>query len=224
MHRKPLTINNKVDKNKNLFYILGGGVLLLLMTRIGEKIMVSKQTKINFKKTLKPIADKIEAEYGIKPIITISQSALESRWGVSGLTKIANNLFGFTASEKYVKSGKPVVYMPTREYIAGVWVTVKRPFRKYKSWYDSVNDWARVISTLTRYNKAHAYSRIGDVKNFSRAVQEGGYATDPRYAQKVIAHAVEVDAIKLAGTGNLGEVPIPKNAKRIKFIKKEEKS
>lgn len=205
-------------KDKNLFYILGGGILILLASKVGEKIMVTKQTKQNFKNTLEPIAKSIENQYGIKPIITISQSALESRWGVSGLTQKANNLFGFTG-ESWERAGKPVIKMPTREYIAGTWVTVNRPFRRYASWYDSVKNWAEIISGLSRYREAYKYAKTGDVVRFARAVKAGGYATDPQYPEKVIAHAKAVQT--LAGFAGLGSIPIPKGAKKIKFENEE---
>lgn len=202
-------------KDNSILYLIGGGALLLLLSRIGERIMVTASTKRNFKKTMQPIAEAIERNYGIKPNITITQSALESRWGVSGLTQRANNLFGFT---KGSWTGA-VVYMPTREYIAGVWVTVNRPFRKYKSWFDSVNNWAKIISGLSRYTTAYKYAKLGDINRFAQAVKEGGYATDPKYVTKIINTGKEVEAITLAG---LGEVSIPPNADKIKFVKKKD--
>lgn len=50
----------------------------------------------NFVTQMTPIAQAIQAQWGIDPLITMTQAALESGWGASGLTKKANNLYGYT--------------------------------------------------------------------------------------------------------------------------------
>ncbi len=50
----------------------------------------------NFITTMTPIAAQIQAQYGIDPLIVMTQAALESGWGTSGLTVKANNLYGYT--------------------------------------------------------------------------------------------------------------------------------
>ncbi len=202
-------------KDKNLLYIVGGGLIAALIAKSLGKIMITLEQKKTFKKSMEPVTAAIEREYGIKPVIAMTQAALESGWGLSELTKLANNLFGFTG-ESWEKAGKPVIYMPTREYVGGVWVTVRRPFRQYKSWYDSLKDWAQVISGLTRYSKAYAYAKAGDVTNFGVAVKEGGYATDPAYAAKITSYGREI-----ASLAGLPEIDVPEGAKKIKFIGEE---
>lgn len=62
-----------------------------------EKATGSLQT--NFVQTMTPIAESVRDHYGIDPLITITQAAHESGWGASGLTKKANNLYGYTFSD-----------------------------------------------------------------------------------------------------------------------------
>lgn len=183
-----------MNQEKILTY-LGIGALAYLAIRAGESMVVNIEKKKNFKIAMEPVTKAIETSYGIKPIITLAQSALESNWGTSGLTDKANNLFGFTASDTYVKSGKPVINMPTKEFINGKWVTQNRYFRKYASWYDSAVDWAKIISGLARYKTAYENAKTGNVELFALNVTKAGYATDPRYTGKIIASAKDVGGI-----------------------------
>lgn len=50
----------------------------------------------NFVATMTPIAQTMQQKYGLDPLIVMTQAALESGWGASGLTKKANNLYGYT--------------------------------------------------------------------------------------------------------------------------------
>lgn len=52
----------------------------------------------DFVTLMTPIATQIESQSGISPLITITQAAHESGWGKSGLTKKANNLYGYTGT------------------------------------------------------------------------------------------------------------------------------
>ena len=58
----------------------------------------------NFVTIMTPIADQIHQTYGVQPIITITQAAHESGWGASGLTKKANNLYGYTFSDSQMNA------------------------------------------------------------------------------------------------------------------------
>jgi len=50
----------------------------------------------NFVTVMTPIANAVGAQFGIDPLCIMTQAALESGWGLSGLTKKANNLYGYT--------------------------------------------------------------------------------------------------------------------------------
>ena len=179
---------------KNLLW-LGITFLILGLLAGGGIYMVIVKSRKEFVDKMKPIALKIRDKYGIQTNITITQSAHESGWGMSKLTREANNLFGFTATDSWIKEGKPVYNIETKEYIRGAWVTLKRPFRKYKSWDDSVDDWAKIISGLTRYSEAYRYAHTGDIANYGIAVQKGGYATDPQYAKKLASLGKTVEGM-----------------------------
>lgn len=120
----------------------------------------------------------VQAQAGIPASLTIAQAALESNWGRSGLTQQANNLFG-------IKGAGPAgsVTMRTTEVRGGQPVQVDAAFRAYHDWNESVNDYAALLSGSSRYAKALRT----DGASAARAVAAAGYATDPLYADKLIA-------------------------------------
>lgn len=173
----------------------------------------------DFTNAFKPVAAQIERETGIKPIIAIAQAAHESNWGLSELSRSANSLFGFTAQKSWVDAKKPTVWRNTDEHsdkppeqiqyweypgdvvskrpdgTGGSWLTVKRPFRAYASWLESAQDWARLISTSSRYAQAYAAAKNGDLNNFAQEVKNGGYATDPDYPGLIVNAGLKAEAV-----------------------------
>lgn len=178
------------------------------------------QKKPDFITKMTPIAAQIQATFGIDPLITTTQSALESNWGLSGLTAKANNLFGFTGDD-WAKQGKSVIYMHTHEFSpadpdkiqywstpgdiiskepaagGGTDLLVNRPFRAYPTWYDSVADWAHLMGTA-RYADALKYAKAGDLPNFAQAVHVAGYATEPDYATELVSVGTDIQNIQSA--------------------------
>lgn len=149
--------------------------------------------KDRFVSLMKPIAADEEERSGIKPIITITQAAHESGWGMSGLTDKANNLFGFTG-ESWEAKGKPVIKMPTKEFVNNEWITVARPFRSYQSWAESVRDWGFLLQR-ERYAHALIAAVAGELPRFANEVYKAGYATDPGYPAALIGVGADVNAI-----------------------------
>lgn len=149
--------------------------------------------RADFIRQLTPVAQDEENRSGIKPIITLTQAAHESNWGNSELTAKANNLFGFTG-ESWEQEGKPVIKLPTSEYILGRWMKVDRPFRSYKSWAESVRDWASLMQR-SRYTKAYEAAKLGDIDTFSKEVAAAGYATDPNYAKGLMNVAAVINSL-----------------------------
>lgn len=153
-------------------------------------------SRMEYAQKIRPVAVAVEREFGIKADLGVVQSAHESNFGRSKLAVAANNLFGFTG-DSWKKAGKPVYEIDTREFLDGKWVTVKRPFRLYQSWEESYRDWARLISTASRYRKAYAAAKEGNLSKFASELQKGGYATDPTYANKLVALAASHPELSL---------------------------
>lgn len=73
----------------SLLGTITSGVTNLVGTLTGNK-------QQDFVTQMTPIAAQIQASNAIDPLVTMTQAALESGWGTSGLTRKANNLYGFT--------------------------------------------------------------------------------------------------------------------------------
>ncbi|KAJ64946.1 N-acetylmuramoyl-L-alanine amidase family 4 [Enterococcus faecalis MN16] len=116
--------------------------------------------------------------------VMIAQALLESSYGSSGLASAPNyNLFGVKGSY----NGQSV-YMPTKEYLDGQWVTVTAAFRSYNSYAESFQDHANVIHS-TAFGDTYHYSGVWKSNTSSyrdaTAALAGSYATDPGYAEKL---------------------------------------
>jgi len=72
----------------------------------------------------------------------------------------------------------------TTEYVDGVAQKLVQPFRAYSSYEESFSDYARLIGNSPRYE---AVTQAGNEIEAARRIQEAGYATDPRYAEKLIS-------------------------------------
>lgn len=128
------------------------------------------------------IASKGMAKSGILASLTLAQAILESGWGKSGLTACANALFGIKAGQSW--AGK-VYSAQTKECYDGVtYTTITALFKAYESWEDSIADHTALLTGLPRYA---AVVGERDYKAACKAVQAAGYATDPGYADKLIA-------------------------------------
>ena len=134
---------------------------------------------MGFIDSIKPKAIEIFYKTGILPSLSISQAVLESGDGKSGLTKNANNLFGYKG-----KGTAGSVTMATSEYDAktGTWRVEDAAFRAYNSIDESFDDYARLISTSSFYTKAAAAK---DWKTAIFEIDASPYATDPNYAAKL---------------------------------------
>lgn len=159
---------------------------------VGETVDVEQlnqttfETPEDFVKQVKPYAEKAARQLGIDPEFLIAQSALESGWG----SKIAsdsrgapsNNLFGIKADASW---DGPVASAKTLEFDNGIAVQQRASFRKYDNVADSFSDYVQFLKSNPRYQSALAPT--AESMDFGEALQEAGYATDPRYAEKIRA-------------------------------------
>ncbi|WP_332606876.1 phage tail protein [Bacillus spizizenii] len=136
----------------------------------------------DFIKKIAPDAQRILANYKILASLVIAQGCLESAYGTSGLAVKGKNLFGV----KGEYNGQYVI-MQTWEVINGKNVQVPAKFRKYPSWYESMQDLAKLYVNGTSWNPNHYKAVVGerDYKKATAALVKAGYATDPAYATKL---------------------------------------
>lgn len=136
--------------------------------------------------------------YGVPASLTIAQAILESGWGKSELATKANNLFG-------VKGVGPAgsYRKVSDEYVDGQKIEKASDFRKYNSWSESIRDHTEFL-LKPRYAKV-----IGaDWQTACKEVHEAGYATDPKYTDKLIERIVEYKLYEYDRGDKQMEVPI----------------
>jgi hypothetical protein len=134
------------------------------------------------------------AATGVPASVTVAQAILESDWGRSTLAQSASNYFGMKALGGLGNDG--VVWMPTAEFDAnGQRYMTTSPFRAYRSLTDSLMDHDRLLSNAARYSQA--MQAASNPRQFAQLLAEAGYATDPHYADKLIALMDRYDLYRL---------------------------
>ncbi|HEY4318469.1 MAG TPA: flagellar assembly peptidoglycan hydrolase FlgJ [Herbaspirillum sp.] len=137
-----------------------------------------------FQNDMSPAAVEASKTTGIPAKFMMAQAALESGWGKHVIRNAdgssSNNLFGIKATAGW--KGK-VVEATTTEYVHGVAIRKVEKFRAYDSPADSFRDYARLLRNNPRYEKVLASAQ--DMSGFAQGLQRAGYATDPRYAEKL---------------------------------------
>ena len=129
-------------------------------------------------------AQAISRETGIPARFLIGHAALETGWGSSEIRAAdgtpSHNLFGIKAGADW--RGRTVDVLTT-EYAGGVAQKKVETFRAYDSYRDSFRDYADLLANSPRY--AGALKNTGDARAYAQGLQDAGYATDPRYADKL---------------------------------------
>lgn len=142
------------------------------------------ETPQDFVDTLWPIAQKIGADMGVEPKAIISQAALETGWGKyiihQGSGQNSHNLFGIKADQRWQGD---VAKVSTLEYRGGIAKKEVAPFRVYESYEHSLRDYGEFVKNSDRYS--HAMKNGHSIEGYSQGLQNGGYATDPKYAEKI---------------------------------------
>lgn len=149
----------------------------------------SPKGRDNFVRAHAAAAQRVARESGIPASYMLGQAGHETGWGRSEIRGDGGgnsfNLFGIKAGAGW--SGK-VAEITTTEYIGGVARKIKAKFRAYNSYEESFRDYARLITQSPRY--AQAVKSTGSAQSYAAALQKAGYATDPKYADK-LSRAIE---------------------------------
>lgn len=126
-----------------------------------------------------PLAVELYDKTGIPPAIPLAVGGLESAWGSSELALKGRNHFGIKA-----RNGQRRCCLPTTEYYNGRRHREVACFRAYDDPAEGYYDFARFLLSQPRYD---ALFRIptSDYQAWAEGLEEYGYATDPRYAEKL---------------------------------------
>lgn len=149
-----------------------------------DKVTPEQQRK--FVEEILPHATAAARELGVDPRAIIAQAALETGWGTSQPADgngASHNYFGIKAGDSWHGAR---VSSSTTEFVDGTERGERAQFRAYGSVAENLADYVRVLRE-PRY--AAALGTGSDVRAFADALQRGGYATDPQYANKLTAIA-----------------------------------
>lgn len=114
--------------------------------------------------------------YGIPASIILAQGILESGAGRGDLAMNANNHFGIKCHVGW--TGDSVKHDDD---------AAQECFRKYDNPSESFKDHAVFLTGRSRYAKLFGFSK-GDYKAWARGLRTAGYATDPKYPDKLISY------------------------------------
>lgn len=133
-----------------------------------------------------PAAQAAAERLGVSAELLMAQSALETGWGKHTMKfddgRSSYNLFGIKAGAEWRGAA---LQRNSLEYRDGLLQSEVSRFRAYDSPRASLDDYVDFIRSNPRYEPALA--RGGDDRAYIRAIHQAGYATDPDYADKVIA-------------------------------------
>ena len=133
-----------------------------------------KSTVVLYIETYSAIAVREMNSYGVPASITLAQGILESGAGNGELTRKANNHFGIKC---HGWEGEKVYHDDDKK---------GECFRKYEFASQSFEDHSLFLVNRKRYAKLFKLKRT-DYKGWARGLKAAGYATDPKYPNKLIS-------------------------------------
>lgn len=141
-----------------------------------SQTIVSTDVVVNYVAQFKNVAMDNMRIYGIPASIVLAQGILESGAGRGDLAVNANNHFGIKCHEDW--SGETIKHDDD---------AAQECFRKYDNVSESFKDHALFLTTKGRYSNLFALAK-GDYKAWARGLRTAGYATDPKYPNKLISY------------------------------------
>jgi flagellar protein FlgJ len=172
----------------------------------GNALPIDDAQRRKFIEQMLPHARTAALQLGVDERSVLAQAALETGWGTSQPGEGSggsNNFFGIKAGAGW--RGRSVT-SGTTEFADGIAGRESARFRAYGSVAENMSDYVQLLSGSPRY--AAALNTGTDVRAFATALQRGGYATDPRYADKVVAVAAQLDQLNVTAFKSGGNSPI----------------
>ncbi|TDE54277.1 glucosaminidase domain-containing protein [Flavobacterium sp. GT3P67] len=141
-----------------------------------SKTVVTNDVVVSYISKFKEIAMGNMKNYGIPASIILAQGILESGAGRGDLAISANNHFGIKCHAGW--TGESVKHDDDAD---------QECFRKYDNPSESFKDHALFLTGRSRYSKLFGFSK-GDYKAWAKGLRAAGYATDPKYPDKLISY------------------------------------
>ncbi|EHP6529038.1 1,4-beta-N-acetylmuramoylhydrolase [Listeria monocytogenes] len=215
----PATISNPNDKTSS--------PTVATYNQVQKTALRSGATIQSFVQTIQASSSQIAAENDLYASVMIAQAILESAYGTSELGSAPNyNLFGI----KGAYNGQSYTKQTLEDDGKGNYYTITAKFRKYPSYHQSLEDYAKVIRNGPSWNPNY-YSKVWksnttSYKDATKALT-GTYATDTAYATKLNDlisryNLTQYDSGKTTGgnsgsTGNAGNSSNTENTSNAKI-------
>lgn len=139
------------------------------------RVKVTTAMVLDYISTYKEIAKSNMRQYGIPSSIILGQGILESGAGTGPLSILANNHFGIKCHKDW--TGPSVNYDDDE---------AQECFRKYDRSIESYQDHAVFLVNRPWYRPLFDLEK-DDYKLWAKGLKNAGYATDPKYPEKLIA-------------------------------------
>lgn len=138
------------------------------------KVKVTKEIVLAYIAQFKDIAKNNMTQFGIPSSIILAQGILESGAGTGPLSMAANNHFGIKCHKEW--KGPSVKHDDD---------SAQECFRKYEKPNESYKDHALFLTSRPWYAGLFKL-RKDDYKAWAKGLKAAGYATDPKYPDKLI--------------------------------------
>jgi len=171
-----------------------------------SKNITYKETVILYIENYSPIAKEEMLQYGIPASITLAQGILESGAGRGELSAKSNNHFGIKCHKGW--TGERVYHDDDK---------LQECFRKYKDPKYSFRDHSLFLTQRSRYNDLFKHNK-DDYKSWAKGLKKAGYATDPKYPDKLI-RIIETYELYIYDEEVLGKKKSKKKEKKSSKIK-----
>ncbi|MCX6184631.1 MAG: glucosaminidase domain-containing protein [Flavobacterium sp.] len=137
------------------------------------KVKVTTEMVLAYIDQFDEIAKSNMKQYGIPASIILGQGILESGAGTGPLSVLANNHFGIKCHKEW--TGPSVKYDDD---------AAQECFRKYERATESYQDHALFLTSRPRYKGLFELDKA-DYKLWASGLKAAGYATDPKYPEKL---------------------------------------
>jgi len=148
---------------------------MILLFFIRSVMSQDKTTAENYIEMFKEDAVREMYLNKVPACITLAQGMLESNFGNSQLSRKANNHFGIKCHKEW---GGDTYVMDDD--------SANECFRKYDNVLESYNDHSLFLASRSRYSSLFELN-INDYKGWCYGLKRSGYATDPKYPERLIA-------------------------------------
>ncbi len=139
-----------------------------------SNIKVTKEVVLAYINQFKDVAKEDMKQFGVPASITLAQGILESGAGTGVLCRVANNHFGIKCHKEW-----------TGEYVRHDDDAAQECFRKYQQAQESYRDHSLFLISRPWYKPLFKLEKH-DYKGWAKGLKKSGYATDPKYPEKLI--------------------------------------